>query len=584
MFAGAFSPIMWAPEDADFSQEDTGLIFVLSAWHELFHGFTPDSHQPRLHNVASLVDELLDIGLRWKLESRFATHANKLKEELRLLIDAEVDILSLIPTYKSRLEQLAGSKTPEAVVAGASILSSYRSMYLLAFEEWARGAIEKLPSNKQEALCAIRRLATFAFQHGKEDDDVWKPSIAIDAKTPLEAFDQLLELTKAKEKTYCCTLSIIGDVDGPHSVARKQGYRVVSAKALPDEYLSSISAHGNNAIHIQLEVEALSIRAAVASARRKLGIGIGFVSLYRNPSELRIHPTASVTYQGESRVFLQSEQAFRRLYPRTHSKRDIDTAVQLVSTSKIDIRVLAAVEQLALASASTDTRTRFVNLWSALETLAGAHEGESTLERVCQLITPLVTSRKVHKITRYLTILCQRHAKVIKSEALGPGFTLRRGKIRIEDMLVSLSSPEDDPKIAGLLKFANHPLLRNHIYSTWKIFHKPRDLLQKICDSKQRLDWQLARIYRARNFLVHDGIEVPHIVPLLDNLQNYASMLVQRLVHELKENEHWTVRHAIEYWISRMTHVENSLKASPHCLTVGDFLETNETTKLWQRV
>jgi hypothetical protein len=151
-------------------------------------------------------------------------------------------------------------------------------------------------------------------------------------------------------------------------------------------------------------------------------------------------------------------------------------------------------------------------------------------------------------------------------------------------MLVSLSSPEDDPKIAGLLKFANHPLLRNHIYSTWKIFHKPRDLLQKICDSKQRLDWQLARIYRARNFLVHDGIEVPHIVPLLDNLQNYASMLVQRLVHELKENEHWTVRHAIEYWISRMTHVENSLKASPHCLTVGDFLETNETTKLWQRV
>jgi hypothetical protein len=151
-------------------------------------------------------------------------------------------------------------------------------------------------------------------------------------------------------------------------------------------------------------------------------------------------------------------------------------------------------------------------------------------------------------------------------------------------MLVSLSSPKDDPKIAGLLKFANHPLLRNHINSTWKIFHEPRDLRARICDSKQRLDWQLARIYRARNLLVHDGIEVPHIVPLLDNLQNYASMLVQRLVHELKENEHWTVRHAIEYWISRMTHVENSLKASPHCLTVGDFLETNETTKLYQRL
>ena len=44
---------------------DESAVFVLSAWAELFNGFTPDSHQPRLHNVPSLVEELVTIAELW---------------------------------------------------------------------------------------------------------------------------------------------------------------------------------------------------------------------------------------------------------------------------------------------------------------------------------------------------------------------------------------------------------------------------------------------------------------------------------------------------------------------------------------
>ena len=151
-------------------------------------------------------------------------------------------------------------------------------------------------------------------------------------------------------------------------------------------------------------------------------------------------------------------------------------------------------------------------------------------------------------------------------------------------MLCTLASPEGDQKILDLLAFAKHPLSRFHILSTWKIFHSPKDLRTKLVGSKLHVEWQLARIYRARNLLVHEGLEVPHIVPLLDNLQNYSSMLVQRLVHELKTHSDWNVRHSIAYWNGRMNHVIESLDRCPESLNVKDFLETDEVTQIWPRL
>ena len=99
--------------------------------------------------------------------------------------------------------------------------------------------------------------------------------------------------------------------------------------------------------------------------------------------------------------------------------------------------------------------------------------------------------------------------------------------------------------------------------------------------SKDRLEWHIARIYRARNQLVHQGEESPFLVPLLDNLQNYLSMAVQRLIHELKEHPAWDVRHAIEYWNGKMVHQFESLERSPGALNVNDFIDDSSTESIW---
>jgi hypothetical protein len=165
---------MWSLDDPDFSKS-TASTFLLASWHELFHAFTPDSNQPRLHNVASLVDELADICGRCQREHRFGSHVKRIQKELERAMAEEDEILSKLPEYRSRAQCLVGEGSPLAVLAGCQILAEHRIQYDDALIESSSEAIHHLPKQKMRAHKSIRRLATLAVQHGKEDNDVWDP-------------------------------------------------------------------------------------------------------------------------------------------------------------------------------------------------------------------------------------------------------------------------------------------------------------------------------------------------------------------------------------------------------------------------
>lgn len=574
---------MWTSSSIEESQKHPEATFLLAAWHELFHAFTPDSWQPRLHNVSSLVEELVDMARRWKQQPKFQHQVEKITAELKTVIREEEDLLEKVPAYRTTLLSLCEAQAPDSLIAKGHVALDGHENYCAAFRRSAEEAIANLPRRKKNAFRSVRRLATLAMQAGKEDDDVWTPLDKDVSRTPSIIFKDLTELSTAHSRSYECTLTVLGDTGPMHSISRKQGLSIVSADSLPKDYISSLSLGRNNSLHVQRTIEARSIRSAVTTARTQLELQMGLVSLYANPACLRLHGDAFVRCDGRSHTFVQSEQAFRRLYPRAKAKIEVNEAIELLESHAIDRRVLSAIRQLSLASASADTRTKFVNLWASLETLAGAHEGETAMERVSELIVPLVVSRSIHRATRYLTILTQRFGDDVGRYELGVGLRNNgmRG-IRLDDMLVTLTSPNRHPNIMELLRFADHPLLRFRIYTTWERFHDPKTLLARLEASRQRLQWQLARIYRARNLLVHEGEEVDFIDPLLDNLQNYLSMLVQRILHELKTHPQWGVRELIEFWRGRMNHSLNSLKVSPSILTARDFLEVGDPLPLWQ--
>lgn len=572
---------MWSPDEPDFSKH-VASTFLISSWHELFYAFTPDSHQPRLHNVPSLIDELADISERWQKEPRLQSHVEKILKELEQALDEEDEVLSELPEYRSRAQSLVNEGSSVGVLTGCQILVEHRDQYERTCIEAATEAIDALPKKKKAAHKCIRRLATFAFQHGKEDNDVWDPLTKDPSREPGEIFREVVGLSTAGSKEYQCTLAVVGSLSEIHSAIRMAGLSPVAQSRLPEEYLTEIAEPSEQLMSVRFDVEATSIRNAVAASRKELGIATGLVSLYQNSPSLHVHPMALIHADGSDVVFSQSEQAFRRLHPRSRATQDIREALHLLKKHKVDERLLGAIELLSLASSSSDSRARLINFWSSIETLAGGHEGSTTLERVSSLVVPLVISRHVGRTTRYLAIETQQLGSLLGRSDYGAGFPRSSEKfVAPPEMLKTLAAPENSQPICDLLRFAEHPLLRYRIYRSWETIHNPKKLSAMLAFSKKRLEWHIARIYRARNLLVHQGVESPFLVPLLDNLQNYISMAVQRLIHELKMHPEWNVRHAIEYWKGKMEHILKSLDRHPSVLTVDDFIDGKKGEKIW---
>jgi hypothetical protein len=139
-----------------------------------------------------------------------------------------------------------------------------------------------------------------------------------------------------------------------------------------------------------------------------------------------------------------------------------------------------------------------------------------------------------------------------------------------EQLLTLLAEPEDSKNILLLLNLVSgHPLLLYRIDRAWRTFNSPLVLYSNLKESSQRLEWHLWRIYRARNLLVHHGMEPRFIPQLANHLQQYFSWTLSRILHGLTFGPEWRATDSWTFWKSKSDHVLRSLKTNAKMLVVG---------------
>jgi hypothetical protein len=203
-----------------------------------------------------------------------------------------------------------------------------------------------------------------------------------------------------------------------------------------------------------------------------------------------------------------------------------------------------------------------INLWTALETITGSVGPKSIGLRVAERIAPIIAYRRVDKIATYLALSV--HATVRRD---GQGINLNllptsnEYFIAPDDVLRAVTGKEDNDTIKYLFgRCSASPLLLNRLFSVWKDFHDPRALATSIARSKTRVEWQVARIYRARNLLVHRGEQSPYTWRLLRNAHYYVSTAISRVLHDLRDKSNWTVDTSLVYQGQRYSHLHDQLQ------------------------
>ena len=204
---------MWTPDLSKLVAANESSSFVIAAWHELFDAFTPDTFQPRIHNIPSLVRELEDLSSRLcenPDDTRWMQHIQLVKEECRALIGEEQQFLREIPEYDWLLARLIADDDPRNIRLNGAILQQRQSEFESRLCERLDATVATLPRTKTACHKSLRAIATLALQQGKEDDDLLE-SEEFDASLPVkDIVGRMKTLVDGKDLEFECVFVVTG--------------------------------------------------------------------------------------------------------------------------------------------------------------------------------------------------------------------------------------------------------------------------------------------------------------------------------------------------------------------------------------
>lgn len=324
---------------------------------------------------------------------------------------------------------------------------------------------------------------------------------------------------------------------------------------------------------LRRKVAGLRAFDAIETLKTDVRSRLNLLALYQQNAAPVILQDAWVVEANGAQLIQERSPSFRNLHPRRNAVQLADKAASALASQRSEPAIRAALDLHNLALSMTDHRLRLVNLWSALECLASLVDGDSIISRVERLVCPILSWRKPDKIARYIAIsihLWLRSNPEIDRTAL-PFRLGHKESVAAERILTLLTEPIHSPGIVSLMNaVSGHPLLLHRVNKAWELFHEPKHLHQNLTSSGKRLGWHLWRIYRARNLLVHQGVEPDCLPQVANHLQQYLSWTLSRLLHGLSFGEEWTGRDSWHFWKSKSEHLVSSLATAPSQLVLED--------------
>lgn len=185
-----------------------------------------------------------------------------------------------------------------------------------------------------------------------------------------------------------------------------------------------------------------------------------------------------------------------------------------------------AAELHSLALRSDSPENQLLNLWVALETLAPSKLGrnKAKVNNIIDSILPFLSLNYIHSLTDWLTRDIRRFNKGLLNKTVE--------NVEGEDdsqklIRVLLLEEHEDKKLALLSELGDFHLLRNRVHYFSTCLSTPKKIARLLESHWTRVDWQIRRIYRTRNQIVHAGYTPRYVDVLIKNIHDYLDIVIR---------------------------------------------------------
>lgn len=572
--------------------EDECHRFFVLHWHELFDAETPDTWQVRTCNIATLLEEMIDAA-------RIAEGYDPYRGVLRSILDETFPVVKRDTVLKEYYPFVAsylhpwekkeiGKDQPAEVLRLATvILGNLRDYWENAVELVLRMLRAADKRKKKELYDATMNMGVATVTRGRS------PSFLIDAVkakvlcksevTFLERVEGMFRDFAQVEEEYDCLFWTDGVKRHlaeklPDDIKLRFGRpESVAAGSPAERFYESASKFQ---IFLNVKTTATDPEAAWRAADQRLGEVFAGLNLFNLDGRYRVKPIGSLVRDSTGLETIAGHRTLGTEYLGSYDSRQTKAEMLFRVLNRLEgqnrAQLSAAIQYHRLALQATSDEARLLNLWIALEGLCQGDDG-SIIGRVCTLISPCVSVENVQKNLTSLAIYVRflwDESDVAQFLELFPRST--EDTLEPGDLVDLLLLPKTHEKIKKFCKLcAKHPLILHRLYRTKMMtLEGPSSVADNLVFTNQNVVWQLKRIYRVRNAIVHSGRGSALLPQLTQHLHCYLVKAIKSILEELDRNPNWGIRDALEHRRLLFDHVVTLFKnGKGHEISASTILE-----------
>lgn len=549
-------------------------LFFILRWQELFDTRTYSSWRVRTSNVISILEEL-NVGLEMArtVPKSFASLEYLLDEALEIakadiiiktrypLMSKQLSILKELFT-KSKNDQLRNCDMLTRHVN--SLLSQFDNYVDCIFQHVEDGLFKDVNDSQYKkdiddlSMSLAIALSNLGFSHHFLQDALLILKEPATDSFQLR-FSRLKQSTNTKRKDFTAYFPVrISLKDAIDKTIENVSF--IKAKDVTGNFepleIGSFDKKYSNFILAKTDTTGMDEYSAYQKAAREIERALAMIRLFHFEGDAELLPEALLSSEKNIKIIDPSNSNHNYLRnPKRPLKKIEELSFVLENLQPNDQERISSVLQYhRLAMSAHTDETKLVNLWVALECLVRI-SGTSVISNVCGLVTPSLVTHHMHAVIKNLAIDLRdawrdKKAAEVLHRSIGLVSDQRILDIPLDKLLGWLVQDDMELEIKCIYDklITNNPLAVFRVDRIQQTYIKDYVQYSKVLQSHYKhIDWQIRRIYRARNLLVHWGKYSPNLEQLTQHLHSYLVLTLQNILTDLTWNRNWNISQALEY-------------------------------------
>ncbi len=520
-----------------------GLLFFAQRFDELTFSYTLDSFRASTTNAPHLVRECIrHLKLNKKL-GRSPKAVSHILEETRERfksnhIAAKCSTLPLERYFNFDLDDV------DVAIKKLTMLSREVSPPAYLSSCMSR-ILEVVPTNRKsdieiaaQEFCTSLLNIGFSAQHLNNvcHESFFFPSNPVDSYAALHNFLEKLQPNVRKFSVFFDSLSRVREISTPVV----NGFGVKEIKSFPKKVETLAKSGGIRLPEIQNrivafeDIRALDEYSALKQASSRLNWIHDIYGLFRHRNTFGVGTEATVwNHQLSKIVVLRTDiNQMHRISDNKPDQANVKlnemlTELRLPSGPDKN-RFFRIINFHGLSTRSASEENQLLNLWTALETITSSHSSSSSIvDTMTREIVPIICLNYLHRLVRSTTLDLVRWDRRKLTSTFKSCNGLDEPDLIRKVFCLIAAEEYDDQKEALLGSITDFELLRFRLFSMNKFLVSGKKILERLERHEKLVTWQLHRIYRARNQIVHSSSTNSNTDSLIVSAHDYFDQVFE---------------------------------------------------------